>query len=42
MFAKKVFLLTFGWFVAMASISFALSGCGEDANPGIKTICEKK
>ena len=40
MFVRKTFLITFCWFIAMTGISIALTGCGEDANPGIKTICE--
>ena len=40
MFVKRLFGTTFLWFILLRGICFALSGCGEDANPGIKTICE--
>ena len=40
---KKLFVLTFFWlivFVTFASISQALTNCGDDANPAFVTICE--
>lgn len=39
-FIGRLFLLTFLWFIAFTTISFAMSGCGEEANPGIRTICD--
>ena len=39
-FIIKISVLSFALFALYTGFAFAISGCGEDANPGIRTICD--